>query len=210
MSAVKPYTRKLSAPASGMLVTLRWLGRRRLWSRSSTTVPTWLRCRCSFRFGRRCSFGRRLSGSTETKLQCQRGSPFRVGRRNHGVIAGEVPPCSIRIDGQPVGGPKMAADHFPSPPAFDANDVIALNGSPDRNRRGSLDRSFLRRPAEVGERLMNGRNQGAELLGRDLISSDIRGHDFRSEFSIGRCGRLLVGHLLSPHSDRQLTIPAQF
>jgi hypothetical protein len=58
-----------------------------------------------------------------------------------------------------MSGREMTADHLTSPPAFDANDEVALNGSPDRHRRGSLDRGFLRRPAEVGERLMDVRDQ---------------------------------------------------
>jgi hypothetical protein len=115
------------------------------------------------------------------------------------VIVRQIPPCSILLDGQPMSGPEMAADHFPSPPAFYANDVIAVNGLPDRHGRRPLDGGFGCWLAEVGERLMDRRNQSAELLGPDLIASDIRGHDFRSELSIGRCGRLLARHLLSPH-----------
>jgi hypothetical protein len=93
----------------------------------------------------------------------------------------------------------MAADHFPSPSTFYANDVIALNGSPDRHCWSSFDDGFGCRLAEVGERLVNRRNQGAELLGPDLIASDIRGHDFRREVSICGCGRRLIKHSGSPY-----------
>jgi ParB-like chromosome segregation protein Spo0J len=102
----------------------------------------------------------------------------------------------------------MAADHFPSPPTFYANDVIALNGSPDRNRRGSLDDGLGCRLAEVGERLMDRRNHGAELLGHNLIASDIRGHDFRREFSIGRCWQRLVRHSGSPYRTDKISCQA--
>jgi hypothetical protein len=72
------------------------------------------------------------------------------------VIGPELPPCSILLDAQPVSGPKMAADHFPAPTAFYTNDVIALNGSPDRHCWSSFDDGFGCRLAEVGERLMDG------------------------------------------------------
>jgi hypothetical protein len=100
----------------------------------------------------------------------------------------------------------MAADHFPSPPAFYANDVIALNGSPDRHCWSSFDDGFCSRLADVGERLMNRRNQGVDLLGRHLVASQIGADDLYSEVSrladvVGDSSSILVSL-----SDRQHTI----
>jgi hypothetical protein len=123
----------------------------------------------------------------------------------------QIPASPILVGAQPVPSHQMTTHDMALPAALQTDDVLALNGSPDRHGRRPLDDGFYNRLAQIGERLMDRRNQGAELLGHDLIASDIRGHDFRREVSIGRCGRLLVGHLLSPpHSDRQLTMPGQF
>jgi hypothetical protein len=163
---------------------------------SSPALPTRLRCR--FRFGRRGRFGGRLSGSTETKLLRQSRSPFRICRRNHGVIAGKVPPCAIQIDGQPVSGCNVPAEHLSFPPAIQAGNGIRRDRSPDRHGRRPLDDGFCRWLTEAGERLMNGGDQNRELVARNLVSAKICGDDFRGEFSIGRCSRRFVGHRGSP------------
>jgi hypothetical protein len=79
----------------------------------------------------------------------------------------------------------MAANHLPAVAAIQADDVIALNGSPDRHCWSSFDDGFLRRSAEVGERLMNGREQRRQLVGRNLVASQIGADDRYSEVSIG-------------------------
>ena len=104
-----------------------------------------------------------------------------------------------------MGGPDVPAEHLPAPAAIQADDVIAVNGSPDRNRRGSLDDGFC--PfAEAGERPMHGRDHGGELIGGDLIASKIRADDLRHEF-----GQLLIRHRLVLRLHRQqYTYPGQF
>ncbi len=87
----------------------------------------------------------------------------------------------------------MPAKHLAAPAAIEADDIIAVDGSPGGNRRGSLDAGFYRRFSKLFERLMNGRNQGGELIGRDLIASQIRAYNHRDEF-----GRRLIGHRLVP------------
>jgi hypothetical protein len=91
----------------------------------------------------------------------------------------------------------MPAQHLPAPPAIQADNIVAVNGSPDRHRRGSLDKGFCCGLTEVGQRVMDGRDKGPELVGWDLIASNIGGDDLRCEF-----GRLLVGHR-SPLSGQQ-------
>jgi hypothetical protein len=100
-----------------------------------------------------------------------------------------------------MGGRHMPAEHLPTPATIQADDMIAVNGSPDRNRGGSLDDGFWCRLTEATERLMNSRDQWGELIRLDLIASNIGGDDLGGEF-----GRLLVGHFRAPQLDWQRTI----
>jgi len=84
---------------------------------------------------------------------------------------------------------QMPAKHLAAPAAVEADDVIAVDGSSHRNRRGSLDDGFCCRVTKTGECPMDGRNQGAELIGWDLMASEIRADDLGDEF-----GRLLIRH----------------
>jgi len=52
----------------------------------------------------------------------------------------------------------------------------------------------LSRLAEMGERLMNIRNQSADLVSSNLTTAHICSHDFRGEFTIGRYDRLVFRH----------------
>jgi hypothetical protein len=72
-----------------------------------------------------------------------------------------------------MGGRHMPAEHLPTPATIQADDMIAVNGSPDRNRGGSLDDGFWCRLTEATERLMNSRDQWGELIRLDLIASNI-------------------------------------
>ena len=83
----------------------------------------------------------------------------------------------------------MPSEHLAFPAAIQADDIIAVNGSPDGNRRGSLDDGFRCELPEVGERRMDSRDQRRQLIGWDLIASNISADDFRGEF-----GWLLIGH----------------
>src|SRR5271156_133936 len=169
---------------------------RRSWS--STPFGTRRGSRRGYRFGHRCRFSRRPSGSTKTKLQCQRGSPFRICRRDQSVIAGKVPPCSIRIDGQSMAGSEMASDHLAAPATFQANDIIAMDGSANRDGGYPLIPSSGCRLSESSERLMHGRDQRPELVGHDLVLPNISCDNCRSEFSIKYWGRRFIGHVGSP------------
>jgi hypothetical protein len=95
-----------------------------------------------------------------------------------------------------MGGRHMPPKHLAFPAAVQADDVIVVNGSANRNRRGSLDDGFCRRFTESREGLMDGRNQGGELIRRDLMASEIRADDLRREAALR--GRILIGHLVRP------------
>jgi hypothetical protein len=97
-----------------------------------------------------------------------------------------------------MGGRQMQAEHLTTPAAIQAGDMIVLNRSPDRNRRGLLDKRLCCRCTEGGKRLMDGRYQRGDLVRSDLITTNISGHNSGRDFSIDRRGQRLVGHSLSP------------
>jgi hypothetical protein len=93
------------------------------------------------------------------------------------VIGRQVLARAIFLDPQPMGGRQMPAQHAALLPTIQAHDITAVNGSPNGNRRGSPNDGFWRRSTELSERLMNGRDQGAELIRRELVASEIRADD---------------------------------
>ena len=175
------------------------------WSPASLWTRRW--CHFGYLFGHRRRFGGRPSRSTETNLLRHRRSALTIRGRCHRVIRREVPPCSILLDAQPMGGRQMAAQHLAAIAAIHANDEIRRDRAADRNRRGSLDDGFLRRLTEAGEHRMDSRNHAADLVGPDLIASQIGADDRHSEFSIGRCSRRFIGHSLSPKQTGTLPYP---
>ena len=74
------------------------------------------------------------------------------------MVTGEVPPRPILRHVQFMAGSKVPSEHLAAPAAFEADDIIAVNGATDRHRGYSLDFSFGRRFAEADERLMHGRD----------------------------------------------------
>jgi hypothetical protein len=99
------------------------------------------------------------------------------------MLTGELPLRAILLHGQSIAGSKMPSEHLAAPSAFQANDIIAVNRSTDGHRGSSLaDFGYLF--TKAGEGLMNGRDQGCELVGRDLIAPNIRSDNLSREFSI--------------------------
>ena len=90
----------------------------------------------------------------------------------------------------------MPAKHAARPTAIQAHHGIWRDRSADRHRWSSLDYGFCCRFTKTNESLVDSRNQGAELIGPDLITSQIGADDLHGEFSVGRCGRRFVGHFL--------------
>jgi hypothetical protein len=68
----------------------------------------------------------------------------------------QVPPSAIVVDAQTMAGRQMSSDHQAPPSAFQADDEITLNGSPDRHRGSSRPAVFIDGLTEADERLMNG------------------------------------------------------
>jgi hypothetical protein len=74
------------------------------------------------------------------------------------MLTGELPLRAILLHGQSMAGSEMASEHLAAPPTFEANDIIAMNGSPDRDGGYLLSVEFGYRFPETGERLMDGRD----------------------------------------------------
>jgi hypothetical protein len=73
------------------------------------------------------------------------------------MVTRQVPASTILVDAQSMAGSEMASEHLALPAAFDANDIIVMDGSPDRHRGCSLAPSFGYR-FTADERLMNSRD----------------------------------------------------
>jgi hypothetical protein len=73
------------------------------------------------------------------------------------MFTDEVPARSILLHRQSMAGREMPSKHLAAPAAFQKNDVIAMNGSPDRHCESSLFVGFSARFTEADERLINGR-----------------------------------------------------
>src|SRR6202023_3032966 len=113
----------------------------------------------------------------------------------------QVPPSTILLDAQSMAGREMAFEHLSAPPAFETDDIIAVNGWPNRDGRCPLARCFGRGFTEADERLMHGRNQHRELIGRDLVAADICSNDVGRELPIRRW-RFLCHPALSVEIDK--------
>jgi hypothetical protein len=100
------------------------------------------------------------------------------------MLTGELPLRAILLHGQSMAGSEMPSEHLAAPAAFQANDIIAVDGSPDRDGGCPLFVEFGCGFPETYERLMHGRDQRSELIGPDLIAPNISGDNHRSEFSI--------------------------
>ena len=66
--------------------------------------------------------------------------------------------ATILIDAQSMAGREMPLEHLAAPAAFQANDIIAVDGSPDRHCRRSLFVEFGYRFTKADEGLMHGRD----------------------------------------------------
>jgi hypothetical protein len=49
------------------------------------------------------------------------------------MLTGEVPASAILLYGQSMAGTEMPPEHLAAPAAIQANDIIAMDGSPDRD-----------------------------------------------------------------------------
>jgi hypothetical protein len=100
------------------------------------------------------------------------------------MVTGEIPPHPILLRGQSMAGSEMPFEHLAAPATFDANDIIAMDGSPDRHGGCSFALGLGCRFAETRERLMHGRDQRPELVEPDLVLPNVCGDNCSRELSI--------------------------
>jgi hypothetical protein len=114
------------------------------------------------------------------------------------MVSGEFPARPIVLHAQSMSGREMASKHLAAPAAFEANNIITMNRSPDRHGGCPLTFGFGCGFSEPGERPMDGRDQLPELVGPDLVSPNICGDNVGREFSVNRGGWCFPGHHGSP------------
>src|SRR5439155_25616485 len=88
----------------------------------------------------------------------QNGSPTRRAARDYPMFTRQVPASTILLDGQSMAGSEMSSEHLAAPATFEANDIIAMNRSPDRDGGCPLSIEFGYRFTEACEGLIHGRD----------------------------------------------------
>jgi hypothetical protein len=96
----------------------------------------------------------------------------------------QMPKSKIPLHFQSMAGSETPSEHLAAPPAFEANDIIAMNRSPDRDGGCPLSVEFGYRFTKACEGLIHGRDQRPELVRPDLVPPNVRGDNFSREFSI--------------------------
>jgi hypothetical protein len=72
------------------------------------------------------------------------------------MFTGEIPPRPILLHGQFMAGSEMVVEDLAARAAFRADDIIAVDGLPDRDRGGSFSLSAVARLPSEG--LMHSRH----------------------------------------------------
>jgi hypothetical protein len=74
------------------------------------------------------------------------------------MVTRQAPASAILLHGHPVAGGKMPPEHLAAPATFKANDIIVIDGSPDRDGGYPLFVEFDCGFTESCEGLMYGRD----------------------------------------------------
>ena len=75
--------------------------------------------------------------AAETEFLRHRRALFGVGGRGQWMVVRQIPPPEVFADLQPVPHAQMPAQGLAFKTAFEADNMIALHRSPDRDRRHS-------------------------------------------------------------------------
>jgi hypothetical protein len=119
--------------------------------------------------------------ATETDPLCHRRTPLRISRRGDRVISRQLPASAIVRGFKPMSDVQMPAEHLAAVSAFEANDIVALYRSPNRDSRHQrCRRRHGRALDEATERAMHCRNQSRNLINVDTILRDITPDDLRN------------------------------
>jgi hypothetical protein len=165
------------------------------WRSRFAATPLWARCD---------HFGSRHDGflrfATKTDLLCHCRTPLRIGRCSDRVIRWQPPADAIFRGFKPMSDAKMPAEHPAAISAFEADDMVVLHRSPDRDCRRRRGRRRRRRAlAEANERAMHFCNQARELIDADSILRDVATDDPRNQAEINRLRGTFFNHIFCPN-----------
>src|SRR5215831_18052285 len=118
------------------------LGRCRRRSRPSSPPRSRLRCCRGLGFDHLRFLAGSPTTATEAKLFGQTGAPFRITGCGQWMVSGEFPATAILVDAQSMAGHEMPSEHLTAPAAFEANDIIGVDRSTDRDGGGPLRFGF--------------------------------------------------------------------
>jgi len=165
------------------------------WRSRFAATPLWGRCD---------HFGSRHDGflrfATKTDLLCHCRTPLRIGRRSDQVIRWQPPADAILRGFKPMSDAEMPVEHPAAISAFEADDMLVLHRSPDRDCRRRRGRRRRRRAlAEATERATHFCNQARELIDADSILRDVATDDPRNQAEINRLRGTFFNHIFYPN-----------
>jgi hypothetical protein len=112
------------------------------------------------------------------------------------VISRQLPAGEICRRFQPMSVAEMPAQHQATKPAFEADNMLVLHRSPDRNRRRQRFRQGRRRVRpEAAERAVYRCDQTPDLIDTDTVLPDITPNNLRNQVGIDFLGTAVVGHI---------------
>ena len=95
---------------------------------------------------------------------------------------------------------EMPEQHQAAKPAFEADDMLVLHRSPDRNRRRQgLGRGHRRIRAETTERAVHRCNQPRELIHADTVLRDLTTDDLGDQDGVDFLCTAVIGHIFCPN-----------
>ena len=159
-------------------------------------TPLWGRCD---HFGSRRRHDGLPRSPTETDPLCHRRTPLRISRRGDRVIRWQLPADAILRGFEPMSDADMPSEHLAEKPALEADDMVVLHRSPDRDSRHQRCRRRRRRALdEATERTMHRRNQSRNLINADTILRDITPDNLRDQAEINHLRGAFIGHIFYP------------
>jgi hypothetical protein len=78
---------------------------------------------------------------------------FRIAGRCDRMLTRQVPASTILVDAQSMAGREMAFEHLAAPATIEADDIITMNGSLDRDGGCPLNLRFGCRSTDVGRQI---------------------------------------------------------
>jgi hypothetical protein len=159
------------------------------WPATASSRPRPLRCRRA----RFCG----AALTPETNFLGYRRAACRIARRDQWIIPRQVPARAVSGNIKAVSDAQMAAENLCAKPALEANHVILLHRASDRHR---WPRRLLHRwgATETGQCAMHLDDQCREVVGRDLVVSQIAANDLGDLMRIDALRWVFLCHRVLP------------